>query len=394
MGWLPLMRTEDFLSDVAPGRLVPIDGNLLAFVPDALPPKWDMPIAELWPLLRDAWATVKELNGIGRVLPNPTILLKPLEDREAIQSSRIEGTFATARELLLFDKSPHEIPSTDDRANEWREVWNYRQALLHGVTTPLPISKRLIRELHTVLLTNVRGQEKNPGEFRRVQVGIRGTRDDPAFVPPPHELVEPSLNDLETYIQRSSRTFDPLVDCFLVHYQFETIHPFRDGNGRVGRLLLALMIREACGLSHPWLFVSQYFEKHKERYFDLLFQVSTAGTWTDWVRFCLEGTVEQAKDTLERCQRLLAVKDALAEKLKEVRGSNKLIPIIDLILEKMFVTVADVRDRYLLTYPTANSYLQKLVTLKILRPIPGQSPKMFYSPEIYDITYADLGAVE
>ncbi|MEX1231196.1 MAG: Fic family protein [Planctomycetaceae bacterium] len=387
------MRNSDFVDGRSPGRMTPIDGGLHAFVPHALPPRWEMP-SEFWPLVRDAWANIKELNGIGRLLKNPTILLKPLENREAIQSSRIEGTFATAKELLLFEKAPRGDNPNDQQRSDWREVWNYRQALIHGLRSPLPISKRLICELHKVLLSGVRGEDKRPGEFRRVQVGIRGKAGDPAFVPPPYSELDSCLNDLESYIHSPSEQIDPLVDCFLVHYQFETIHPFRDGNGRVGRLLLALMVKERCILSQPWLFVSQYFEKHQSRYFELLYQVSSQAAWSEWIRFCLEGTVAQAQDTLDRCQRILDVQESLKQQLSPLRGSNKLLPIIDLVLEKMYVSVNDVIEEFGVTYPTANAYLLKLLNQGILRQLDNVPQKMYYSPEIFKITYSDLAGSE
>ena len=361
----------------------------MAFEPNPLPADWTMP-QEFWPLVRDAWGTIRELNGIGRVLPDPTILLKPLEDREAIQSSRMEGTFATARELLLFEKSPSAPGAESERANNWREVWNYKRALRCGATSELPIGKRLLRELHRYLMNGVRGTDKDPGEFRRVQVGIRGTRDNPHFVPPPPNLVMPCLDSLEAYIHATPPGMDKLVDSFLVHYQFETIHPFRDGNGRVGRLLLALMIQQRCDLNHPWLFVSQYFEKHQAQYFDLLFSVSTTGNWSAWIEFCLRATIDQAQDALNRCQRLLDARAEIADRISQVRQSNKLLPIVDLVLEKMFISVNDVVNRFRVTYPTADKYLNDLVTEGILRQLADYSPKNFFSPALFAITYGDL----
>ena len=390
------MRLSDFVEGgVSTGTMQPVSQGLHAFIPNPLPPNWEMP-NEFWPLLRDAWATIRELNGIGHVLPDPSILLKPIEDREAIQSSRIEGTFATARELLLFEIQPHSSSSSSEspEKNTWREVWNYRQALMHGVKSDLPLSKRLIRELHSVLLTDVRGEDTSPGEFRKLQVGIRGDRANPQFVPPPPLSVDACLNDLERYIQSPGDNIDPLIQCFLVHYQFESIHPFRDGNGRVGRLLLAIMIMQKCDLTHPWLFVSQYFEAHKDQYFDLLYNVSRVGDWSGWVKFCLEATVWQAKDTLERCKRLLKAKDDLKGRLATVKGSNKLIPIVDLALEKMLINVNDAATKFGITYPTALKQLESLVKIGVLRALTDFAPKTFYAPDLFSITYRDLGGFD
>ena len=388
------MRPSDFQEGRSPGRLVQVpNSHLQAFVPRNLPPSWEMPVS-FWPLLRDAWSTIKELNGVGLVLPDPTILLGPLEDREAIQSSRIEGTFATARELLLFEKSTTEAKGSPESRNELLEVFNYRKALQEGMKSGLPLSKRLIRELHQVLLHGVRGEDKSPGEFRRVQVGIRGTPDDPTFVPPVPLELDACLNALEVYLNAPASPYDPLVDCFLVHYQFETIHPFRDGNGRVGRLLLAIMIQQRCGLAHPWLFVSQYFEKHQSEYFDLLYGVSSRGDWSAWIEFCLNASIAQSRDTLERCKLFLTSRDSLKSRVGQTSASHKLLPIVDILAEKMFVTVSDICERFRISYPTADRHLKQLVKLDVLRPLPNVPTKMFYAPELYAVAYGDLGSVE
>lgn len=172
-----------------------------------------------------------------------------MADREAIRSSRLEGTYASPRELLLFELEPRESKSDRDPVNDHREVFNYRRALLQGTESELPLSLRLLRELHDILLTGVRGKEKSPGEFRRIPVGIGS---EGRFIPPPADAIANCLDDLEKYFHREQAEIDGLVDCFLCHYQFETIHPFIDGNGRVGRLLLAIMMQQRLGMSKPW----------------------------------------------------------------------------------------------------------------------------------------------
>jgi Fic family protein len=226
----------------SPGALVPIWGNEWAFVPDPLPPSWEFPLS-LWPLLAEAKSKVALLEGVGRTLPNPAILLKPLAQREAIQSSRIEGTYATPKELLLFEMEREAKPG-EEKISDQQEVFNYRRALDHAMSSDLPLSLRLIREMHSILLEGVRGKDKRPGEFRRVPVAI-GT--DHRFVPPPPDQPTPCLNALEKYLNTKASAYDPLIDCLLSHYQFETIHPFMDGNGRVGRLLFIAMIQQSRG---------------------------------------------------------------------------------------------------------------------------------------------------
>ena len=237
----------------SPGQLLATVGGEKAFVPNPLPPTWTFP-GELWPLLAEAKQQVGILEGVGRLLPNTGLLLRPLEDREAIQSSRLEGTYASPRELLLFEIDQPASMSEDDPANSWREVFNYRRALHLATNSPLPLSLRLIREMHAELLFAVRGRDRSPGNFRRVQVYLGASH---RFIPPPPQHVPELLDNFEKYLNAASSAYDPLVDAFLAHYQFECIHPFLDGNGRVGRLLLAVTFQRRCGLNKPWLYLSE-----------------------------------------------------------------------------------------------------------------------------------------
>jgi len=247
------MDTKHF-TNKSPGKLVRIEtlwGTDHAFIPDPLPPAWDFP-HRLWPLLAEAKEQVALLEGIGRGLANPNILLQPLAGQEAIQSSALEGTFATPEQMLLFELDPKQPSSEDDPVNTIKEVANYRTALKYGLESELPLSLRLIKEMHRILLTGVRGRDQSPGDFRRLQVGI-GTKA--RFVPPPPQHLMDCLDPLEKHLHTKTSSFDPLVDCFFAHYQFETIHPFNDGNGRVGRLLLAIMFQHQCKLTKPWLYI-------------------------------------------------------------------------------------------------------------------------------------------
>jgi Fic family protein len=342
---------------------------------------------DLWPLLAEAKQRLGILEGIGRTVPNPGILLRPVQDREAIKSSRLEGTYVTATELLVFEMEPKMSASADDPANNQREVLNYRRALQHGIESNLPLSLRLIRELHKTLLTGVRGRDRTPGEFRRTQVAI-GT--DHRFIPPPPEQLSECLDPFEKYLHSSKREHDPLVDCFLVHYQFETIHPFNDGNGRVGRLLLALMLKQRCELSKPWLYMSEYFEKNREEYIERLFNVSAAGDWNSWVEFCLRGVVSQAKQTVERCERIRAIRDAFATKMHNVGGSVRLAKIVEDVFQSPFLRIADLAKRLEVTYPTAKADVERLVRAGILQPLSGISPKTYYAPEVFGVAYEEI----
>jgi Fic family protein len=377
---------SSLFSKQSPGRVSPITGGENAFVPDPLPPEWEFSV-ELWPLLVEAKHQIGLLEGIGRRLPNPGILLRPLEDREAIRSSSLEGTYATPKELLLFELSPREPESAQDPVNDHREVWNYRVALRHGVESQLPLSLRLLREMHDILLKGVRGKDKNPGNFRSIQVAIGS---EFRFVPPPPEQVMPCLDAMEKYLHIESSKYDPLIDCFLVHYQFETIHPFNDGNGRIGRLLLALMLQQSCEMTKPWLYLSEFFERYRDEYIDNLFRISTSADWETWIRFCLRATIAQAKATITRCEKLLEVRDKFTQRLFDAGGSVRLTQIVDQIFHHPYVRIADLPDRLNVTYPTAKSDVDRLAELGILKELPGITPKTYFAQEVFDVAYDDL----
>ncbi|MBM4074650.1 MAG: Fic family protein [Planctomycetes bacterium] len=376
----------DLFCSSSPGQIVPIEGNEHAFVPNPLPPL-DWALNErLWPNITEAVRVIGVLDGIGRVLPNPAILLRPTEDREAIQSSALEGTFATPKELLLFEMSPPEPAADTEASNRFREVYNYRRAIQHATNSQLPISLRLIRELHELLMDGVRGHQKNPGKFRTIQVAIGTNR---RFVPPPPQLVLGCLDALEKFIH-AEIGLHPLVDCFLVHYQFETIHPFTDGNGRIGRLLLALMLQRAGQMSKPWMYLSDYFEQHREEYIQGLFRVSTDGDWESWVNLCLRATIAQGNATISRCERLLAVSHRYQQQLQATGGNVRLQMILDQMFIHPFAGVADVARRLDVSYPTAKSDLDKLAEVGVLKLLPQHSPKTYYAPEIFQIAYENI----
>src|SRR6266699_45925 len=263
------MDPKEFSSTSMTGRLVPVanvqPGVEAAFVPNPLPPEWKWP-NELWTPLIEARKSLASLDGTGKHLPNPEILLNPLQSREAQLSSQLEGTITDPQQQVLFEADPRYPTSKSDPNNAFQEVFNYRRALrlrLEG-ENDLPLSLRLVRELHAVLMKGVRGSDQTPGEFRKIQNQIGW----PArYVPPPPQNLDETLDAFEKYLH-STDAFDPLVKAFLVHYQFEAIHPFRDGNGRVGRLLLSLTIAEWCKLSSQWLYMSAFFEKRKKEAMD------------------------------------------------------------------------------------------------------------------------------
>ena len=367
-------------------RIVTNWGPDHAFIPAQLPPDWELP-SDSWPLLMEATNQLQLLEGIGRTLPNPAVILRLLKDREAIRSSEIEGTYATPQELLLYELSPRESKSESDPVNQHLEVLNYKRALEHGASSDLPICLRLIRELHGILMSGVRGKDKTPGEFRKVPVAIGSTH---RFIPPPHESLLEHLGPLEEYAQLQHSQHHPLVDCFLIHYQFETIHPFQDGNGRVGRLLIGIMIQRAMGLTKPWLHMSEYFENHRDEYFGGLFNISSTGNWTTWIDYCLQGVAEQAKATICRCERLLEIRKEFSERIAKVGGHVRLNLIIDAIFDSPFVRVVDLQRQLGISYPTAAKDVERLVQAEILSELETIYPKTFYSKEVFRVAYESL----
>lgn len=378
-------------TDKMTGRLVGVPNApsdaAFAFIPNPLPPDWIWP-GNLWPLLLEARKCLSSLDGTGKHLPNPEIIIQPLQAREAQLSSQLEGTITDPQQQVLFQADPRYPTSKNDPVNPFREVFNYRRALrlrLEG-KNDLPLSLRLIRELHAVLMDGVRGSEQRPGEFRTIQNQIGW----PArFVPPPPQELAEALDVFEKYLHNSDSYYDPLVKAFLVHYQFETIHPFRDGNGRVGRLLLSLTIADWCELSSQWLYMSAFFEKRRKEYMDLLFNVSAQGTWEPWIRFCLEGVISQSIDTEKRCDKLLALHREFHSRLKG--GSVRLSKQVDRLFFSPVITVNQYKHSFNITYPTARSDLKKLEAAGIVEQLPSMDEITYYSAPIYQITFEDLG---
>lgn len=362
-----------------------VRGVSRAFVPDRLPPDWSFP-SGLWPLLTEARVALADLNGVGKYLPNPQLLLRPLQNREAQKSSSLEGTYTEPEEQMLFELDP-ELPSdAADPRNARREVSNYARALrLRAKRDDLPLSLRLIRRLHEELMTGVRGSDRAPGEFRRLQNQIGRP---PRFVPPPANEVSELLDDFERYLHEDDE-LDPLVRAFVVHYQFEAIHPFMDGNGRVGRLLLAITIEEWCDLSAPWLYLSDFFDRDKDDYIDRMLAVSTEGDWEAWIEFCLRGVVVQAKDTAARCGALIELNRDFHGRVTRMGASSRLTTLVDDLFLNPLVRVTDARDRLDVTYPTARSDLKKLERAGIVRLLEGTAQLTYFSPPILNAIYGD-----
>jgi Fic family protein len=380
------VRREEFTAK-APGQLVVAPQGHLAFVPDPLPPELDLNHATI-NLLADAERAVGELNGLGRRgLPNPHLLISPFLRQEAVLSSRIEGTTANLEDLLLFEAAPSSDPARSDE----HEVANYVAALELGFSLleRMPISLRLIREVHARLMEDVRGQEKRPGEFRQIPVliGHHGaTLATARFVPPPVMEMREALDDLERYVGERRDDLPFLIQLALVHYQFETIHPFADGNGRLGRLLIALQLEERRYLAQPLLYLSAYFERQRDAYRDHLLDVSRRGAWTQWIDFFLLGVAEQARNTIDTSDRLLDLREQYQSWARVETRSGNLATLVDFLFERPVVSIADVMERLSVTRRAANQLVQRLVAREMLVEVTGrQRNREFAAREILGV---------
>jgi Fic family protein len=378
------MNRADF-DNQAPGTLVQTPDADWAFVPAPLPPSLNLDI-KMVNLLTDAERSLGELSGIGKRLPNPHLLIGPFLSREAILSSRIEGTHATAQELALFEAEVPSAPVTQDV----KEVANYVAAMKYGLkkVKELPVCLRLIKELHEILLHDVRGQEHTPGEFRIGQnyIGTKGqTPAQARFVPPPVAEMNQCLQDLEKYVG-SLDDLPVLIQLALIHYQFETIHPFMDGNGRIGRLLTSLLMCERGCLSQPLLYLSAYLETHRDEYMNRLLEVSQKGRWYEWVKFFIEGVADQAKDAINRTNKLYSLWDSYRMRLHSARSSALCLKLVDELFKYPVITISQARKLLNVTTHSAQNNVSKLEKNDILVEVTGRLRNRTYvAPAIIQI---------
>jgi len=370
------VKPEDFAKSTA-GQCIKTPQGYWAFVPNPLPPQIDYPLS-LVNLLSDADRALGRLDGVGRILPNPHLLIAPYIRREAVLSSRIEGTQATLDDLLLFEA----VPSSGDLEPDLQEVVNYIRAMEYGLKRleSLPISCRLVREIHHRLVEGVRGRHSTPGEFRTSQnwIGPPGcTLNDATFVPPPVQEMKGALSNWEKHLH-SQPSEPPLVQCALMHYQFEAIHPFLDGNGRIGRLLITFFLCERGFLSQPLLYLSAYFERNRAEYYDRLLRVSTVGDWRGWLEFFLRGIVAEAKDAVNWSQQLIDLHENYRRRLIGRRVPKGTYGIVDELFVNPYVTISGASKRWDASYPTAQSAIEALVRLNILHEVTGRRRDRVY----------------
>ncbi len=380
------MNPDNFKNSDA-GRCVRSIGQnpYWSYIPNPLPPKIELDW-ELANLLSEANIKLGELSGTGQLLPNPHLLIGPFIRREAVMSSRIENTQSGLDQLFLFEADETEMA----RIPDVQELVNYVNAMEYGIgrLPRMPVSSRLLCEIHSILMSGVRGEHASPGLMRTSQnwIGKPGsTLMNATYVPPPVTEMKECFSDLEKYIH--SKPKEPaLIQCALIHYQFEAIHPFVDGNGRIGRLLITFLLIEKGLLSQPLLYLSDYFERYRDSYYELLLNVSQKGEWNAWLTFFLEGVRQQAEDALSTIQKLLTLKEEYEIIAREPNVPKTVSSLIDALFGNPIVSISELAKSWNSSYPTVKRGVDYLVERGKLREITGQRRnRIFEASEILDI---------
>lgn len=361
-------------------------GKAYPFIPNKLPPDilYD---AELVSLLSEADLKFSRLNGAGLNLPNPYILMLPYIKKEAVVSSKIEGTQASLTDLFLYELT--EKAPKDERLG-LREVSNYVITMEQCLAKikkrnwhKYPVNLELIKTAHKTLMQDVRGQEESPGIFRDSQNAIVPYKNCPPeevlFFPPPPESIGELLNDLETFILNPPTTIPLLIQAALIHYQFESIHPFGDGNGRIGRLLLILYLSKKARIAHPLLYLSAYFESHKDEYGLRLRAVSEKSEWREWIMYFLKAVIKQSDEALNSVERLLKLRDTYSKLLRNRKATKNMIRLIDLLFMNPYIDAKTAIGYLKVSHQTAISCIRKLEELGIVREYGEKKRNIIYN---------------
>lgn len=381
------MNIDEF-TDKQRANLTKTSKGAWTFVPPPLPPSIDMSRIALD--LGAAAAAIGELKGAARRLQNPYMLITPLIRKEALTSSAIEGTITTIDDMLLEQVSAPGL--SDDNA---REAFNYVRALDEAtkLLKSLPISHRVINAAHKILFTGLspaRGAGKRSGEYKTAQNAIGKTGDDETtarYVPPPPAQTIECMNRLEAYINRDNRLAgEELLDIGTAHYQFEAIHPFSDGNGRIGRMLVTLMAQQLKLVEHPLLHVSADIENNKSDYIDRLFAVSSQGDWEGWLAFFLQTVRRSCTSATAKVDQVIELQREFREKALSHRSNYRLATIVDSLFTKEWITVSEAQQLCGVTFPTAQSDLETLVQLGILQQMKRPRPAIFVAPAIWSLS--------
>lgn len=354
-----------------------------AFVPSPLPPVPPLDLtADHYEGIDRANLALGRLDALGALLPDVSLMLYFFVRKEALLSSQIEGTQSSFTDLLLHEENaPTSVPSFDVA-----EVSTYVAALEHGLRrlNELPLSVRLIREMHQILLSQGRGEQKSPGELRRGQVWIGGVRPSKAlFVPPPWEEVEECLAQLEKFLHNMPSKTPLLLKAAMAHVQFETIHPFLDGNGRVGRLLITLLLCSEGALKHPLLYLSLYFKRHRELYYHWLQRIRTDGDWEGWITFFLEGVETTATEAMDSARRIIETTRLDAMKVASLRGADLATRAYAHLCRHPITAIQGLSDFLGVSVPTATKVLGQFTKLGLVEEITGGRRNRMFSYKAY-----------
>lgn len=367
-------------------RTSSVGEEVRAFVPDPLPPSEDLGLrSEDYDLMERANRALGRLDGATTLVPDTQLFLYLYLRKEAVLSSQIEGAQSSLSDLLLYEND--EVPGVP--MDDVVEVSNYVAALDHGLQRldeGFPLSLRLIREIHGILLREGRGSEKEPGEFRRSQNWIGGTRPgDARYVPPPPNKVIDCMGALEMFLHDEPARMPTLLKAGLAHVQFETIHPFLDGNGRVGRLLVTLLLCDEGALAKPILYLSLYFKAHRDRYYDHLQRVREDGDWTAWLQFFLRGVEETPTQAVEAARSILQLFDEDRRRIREElgRSANSALRVHEHLQENPVVTTRRANSEMEISRPTITDALENLQELGIVREMTGKERYRVYAYDSY-----------
>jgi Fic family protein len=358
--------------------------SVQAFVPHPLPPEPPLEITgSIRQVLEDALVALGRLDSVSMLLPDTALFLYGYVRKEAVLSSQIEGTQSSLSDLLLFEMDEAPGVPVDDAA----EVSCYVAALEHGLrrlAEGFPMSNRLLREIHRVLLAKGRGVDKDPGEFRRSQNWIGGTRPGNAtYVPPPPERVADCMHELERFLHDEPERSGVLIKAALSHAQFETVHPFLDGNGRLGRLLITLLLCNEGFLKEPMLYLSLYFKTHREVYYDLLQRVRTEGDWEAWLRFFAEGVAETAESAVSAARSLVDLFEKDRQLIQAKGSTGSALQIHHALQGRPITSISRAAKETGLSVPTVGSALQVLCELGIARELTGKRRNRLYGYDRY-----------
>jgi Fic family protein len=374
------------------GRYIQQPQGYRAFIPTDLPPVPPISIDdEMWTLLSQADRTLGRLDGATEALPNPDLLVYAYVRKEAVLSSQIEGTQASLIDVVEFESQA----ATSENPGDVEEVVNYVAAMNDGLSRlkELPLSLRLIREIHERLLQGIRGADRGPGEFRTTQnwIGASGSRPDTArhVPPPPHEMLQ-SLDNLEKFIHDET-PMPLLVKVGLIHGQFETIHPFLDGNGRVGRLLITFLLCQRGVLQRPLLYLSYYLKQNRTEYYDRLQAVRDTGDWESWLKFFLRGVYAVAQEATATARKVVDLREEDRRKITEHMGTSaaKGLVLLEQLYSRPVVDVAAVSQMAARSMANANELVRKLVEIGVLKEISGRKRDRKFAYSAYLDLFAD-----